>query len=100
MALADDVFIESLLTSPLEDLTAQARAIRDARGAARMTFSPKVFVPLTRLCADVCHYCTFATTPSQVAAPYLTPEQVLEIARAGKAAGCKEALLTLSLIHI
>ncbi len=60
-----------------------------------MTYSPKVFIPLTRLCADVCHYCTFATTPSRLAAPYLTPEEVLEIARAGAAAGCKEALFTL-----
>ncbi len=60
-----------------------------------MTYSPKVFIPLTRLCADVCHYCTFATTPSQLSAPYLTPEEVLDIARAGAAAGCKEALFTL-----
>lgn len=60
-----------------------------------MTYSPKVFIPLTRLCADVCHYCTFATTPSQLGAPYLSLEQVLEIARAGAAAGCKEALFTL-----
>jgi len=60
-----------------------------------MTYSPKVFIPLTRLCADVCHYCTFATTPSQLDEPYLTPEQVLEIARQGAAAGCKEALFTL-----
>ena len=60
-----------------------------------MTYSPKVFIPLTRLCMDVCHYCTFATTPSQLDAPYLTPEQVLDIARRGQAAGCKEALLTL-----
>ena len=60
-----------------------------------MTYSPKVFIPLTRLCADVCHYCTFATTPSRLEAPYLSPEQVLDIARAGAAAGCKEALFTL-----
>jgi len=60
-----------------------------------MTYSPKVFIPLTRLCTDVCHYCTFATTPSQLHAPYLTPEEVLDIARAGAAAGCKEALFTL-----
>lgn len=60
-----------------------------------MTYSPKIFIPLTRLCADVCHYCTFATTPSRLSAPFLTPEEVLEIARAGAAAGCKEALFTL-----
>nr|WP_308421036.1 5-amino-6-(D-ribitylamino)uracil--L-tyrosine 4-hydroxyphenyl transferase CofH [Novosphingobium endophyticum] len=60
-----------------------------------MTYSPKVFIPLTRLCADVCHYCTFATTPSRVDAPFLAEDEVLEIARAGAAAGCKEALFTL-----
>jgi FO synthase len=58
-------------------------------------YSRKVFVPLTQLCRDVCHYCTFAQAPSRLDAPYLTPEQVLEIARAGKAADCKEILFTL-----
>ncbi|HMO69393.1 MAG TPA: hypothetical protein PKE25_12235, partial [Novosphingobium sp.] len=73
----------------------EARARRDARGPSRMTFSPKVFIPLTRLCADVCHYCTFATTPSRLHAPYMSEAEVLEVARAGAAAGCREALLTL-----
>ncbi|MDR2858732.1 MAG: 5-amino-6-(D-ribitylamino)uracil--L-tyrosine 4-hydroxyphenyl transferase CofH [Novosphingobium sp.] len=99
MALADRELITRLLTAPLEDLLAEARARRDARngvsGSARMTYSPKVFIPLTRLCMDVCHYCTFATTPSQLAAPYLSEEDVLRIARDGAAAGCKEALFTL-----
>ena len=95
MACDDSALCARLLTTPLDELRAEARARRDARGPARMTYSPKVFIPLTRLCADVCHYCTFATTPSQLEASYLTPEQVLEIARAGEAAGCKEALLTL-----
>jgi FO synthase len=95
MALADRELIARLLDSPLEDLLAEARACRDARGSPRMTYSPKVFIPLTRLCADVCHYCTFATTPSQLHAPYLSEDEVLEIARAGAAAGCKEALFTL-----
>ncbi len=84
-----------LLAAPLEDVTARARARRDANGPARMTYSPKVFIPLTRLCTDVCHYCTFATTPSRLEAPYLTPEEVLDIARTGAAAGCREALFTL-----
>ncbi len=99
MAPADNALISRLLTSPLDALLAEACARRDARGGgqapARMTYSPKVFIPLTRLCADVCHYCTFATTPSRLHAPYLTPEEVLEIARAGAGAGCKEALFTL-----
>ena len=84
-----------MLDTPLYALMQAARARRDGRGPARMTFSPKVFIPLTRLCADVCHYCTFATTPSQLAAPYMSVDEVLEVARAGAAAGCKEALLTL-----
>lgn len=84
-----------LLAAQLEDVTARARARREANGPARMTYSPKVFIPLTRLCMDVCHYCTFATTPSRLEAPYLTPEEVLDIARAGAAAGCREALFTL-----
>ncbi|MEO5587888.1 MAG: 5-amino-6-(D-ribitylamino)uracil--L-tyrosine 4-hydroxyphenyl transferase CofH [Novosphingobium sp.] len=91
--------IERLLSAPLGDLLAEARQRRDTRGgavaSARTTYSRKVFIPLTRLCADVCHYCTFATTPSQLHAPYLSPAEVLEIARAGQAAGCKEALFTL-----
>lgn len=91
----DRELIQRLLSEPLDNLLAQARARRDARGPARMTFSPKVFIPLTRLCTDVCHYCTFATTPSQLAAPYMSEEEVLEVARAGVAAGCKEALFTL-----
>jgi len=95
MHFEDRDLIERLLASPLDEVMAEARARRDARGPARMTYSPKVFIPLTRLCMDVCHYCTFATTPSQLEAPYLTPEQALDIARAGQAAGCKEALLTL-----
>jgi len=93
--MTDADLIERLLTAPLADLLAEARARRDARGPARTTYSRKVFIPLTRLCADVCHYCTFATTPSRLHAPYLSPEEVLEIAREGLAAGCKEALFTL-----
>jgi FO synthase len=99
MARDDDALITRLLSAPLDDVLAEARARRDTRHGpltpARMTYSPKVFIPLTRLCADVCHYCTFATTPSRLEAPYLSEDEVLEIARAGAAAGCKEALFTL-----
>lgn len=99
MARDDEALISRLLSTPLEDLMAEARSLRGTRAGpltpARMTYSPKVFIPLTRLCADVCHYCTFATTPSRLEAPYLTEDEVLEIARAGAAAGCKEALFTL-----
>src|SRR5262249_8942600 len=60
-----------------------------------VTLSKKVFIPLTKLCRDVCHYCTFAQRPRRGEPAYLSPDAVLEIARAGKAAGCKEALFTL-----
>ncbi len=84
-----------VLDAPLPDLLAAASSrCRQAHGS-RVTWSPKVFVPLTRLCRDRCGYCTFATAPARVAEPYLTPDQVLAIARAGVAAGCHEALFTL-----
>ncbi len=73
----------------------EAAAVRDLAHGRRVTYSPKVFIPLTRLCRDRCGYCTFATAPARVEAAYLTPDQVLEIARAGAAAGCHEALFTL-----
>ncbi len=94
MKVEDRNLIERLLKAPLADVLAEARDRRDAIGKRTITYSPKVFIPVTRLCTDVCHYCTFATTPSQLEAPYMSVEQVLEVARAGQAAGCKEALLT------
>src|SRR5262249_45797625 len=60
-----------------------------------ITYSRKVFIPLTRLCRDRCGYCTFATVPGRLDSPYLSPDQVLAIARQGAALGCKEALFTL-----
>ncbi|PZR80348.1 MAG: 7,8-didemethyl-8-hydroxy-5-deazariboflavin synthase subunit CofG, partial [Candidatus Aeolococcus gillhamiae] len=73
---------------------AARRQARLAHGA-RVTWSPKVFVPLTRLCRDRCGYCTFATAPARLDQPYLSLDQVLAIARAGASAGCHEALFTL-----
>ncbi|MFL9828927.1 radical SAM protein, partial [Rhodoplanes sp. SY1] len=72
-----------------------AAAVRDAAFGDRVTYSRKVFIPLTQLCRDSCHYCTFAHPPRRGEAAYLTPEEVLGIARAGAAAGCQEALFTL-----
>ncbi|MBK5961919.1 7,8-didemethyl-8-hydroxy-5-deazariboflavin synthase [Rhodoplanes elegans] len=72
-----------------------AAAARDAAFGDRITYSRKVFIPLTQLCRDSCHYCTFAHPPRRGEAAYLTPEEVLGIARAGAAAGCQEALFTL-----
>jgi len=79
----------------LPDLMAAARAIRDRGFPDLITYSPKVFIPLTHACRDVCHYCTFARPPRAGAAVYMTPEQVLAIAGQGARAGCREALFTL-----
>src|SRR5829696_184182 len=82
--------------TPLGELLAEARRVRERHHGNRVTYSPKVFIPLTMLCRDHCGYCTFAKPPARLGtAAYLTPEQVLEIARAGAAAGCHEALFTL-----
>ena len=76
-------------------LVAVARDLRDAGHGELITYSRKVFIPLTKLCRDVCHYCTFAQAPKRGQPAYLTPEEVVGIAQAGAAAGCKEALFTL-----
>src|SRR5436190_11636891 len=84
----------------LDALCVTAARVRDAGLAAAgrpgvVTYSRKVFIPLTRLCRDRCHYCTFATTPGKVPAPYLSVDEVVALARQGAALGCKEALFTL-----
>src|SRR5674536_300826 len=84
----------------LDDLLSSAARVRDAglTAAGRpgtVTYSRKVFIPLTHLCRDRCHYCTFATTPNRLAQPFLSVDEVLDIARQGAALGCKEALFTL-----
>ena len=89
MAAAD------LVDIPLDELLARAAQRRATATGTRITYSPKVFIPLTMLCRDRCGYCTFAKAPARVRSPYLAPEEVLDIARAGTAAGCSEALFTL-----
>ena len=84
-----------LLSWSVADLMAEARKRRDALFGTRVTYSPKVFIPLTRLCRDTCGYCTFAQPPARVDKPYLEADDVLEIASAGARAGCHEALFTL-----
>ncbi|HEX5493359.1 MAG TPA: bifunctional FO biosynthesis protein CofGH [Mycobacteriales bacterium] len=84
----------------LADLMRSAARVRDAGLAAAgrpgmITYSRKVFIPLTRLCRDRCHYCTFVAVPGQVPAPYLERDEVVGIARRGAELGCKEALFTL-----
>src|SRR4051812_38894381 len=80
---------------PLDELLLQAAEIRDATTGRHVTYSPKVFIPLTQLCRDRCGYCTFAQPPAHLDSPYLPPDEVLAIARAGAVAGCHEALFTL-----
>jgi FO synthase len=85
----------TLLNEPLDILMKRAAELRDEGHGRLVTYSRKVFIPLTELCRDVCHYCTFAKAPRKIQKPFLTPEEVLEIAKKGRAAGCKEALFTL-----
>ncbi|MBM86493.1 MAG: 7,8-didemethyl-8-hydroxy-5-deazariboflavin synthase [Rhodospirillaceae bacterium] len=79
----------------LDGLMSAAAQLRDQGFGRHVSYSRKVFIPLTQLCRDVCHYCTFAQAPRKLRQAYLTVDQVLTIARAGRAAGCKEALFTL-----
>jgi FO synthase len=79
----------------LSELMADAGQLRDRGHGRLISYSRKVFIPLTHLCRDVCHYCTFAERPRAGQPAYLSPDQVLAIARAGQAAGCTEALFTL-----
>ena len=86
---------DRLERTPLAELMEEAAALRDAGHGRVLSYSRKVFIPLTKLCRDVCHYCTFAEKPRAGRAAYLSPDEVLEIARAGAKAGCTEALFTL-----
>ena len=85
----------SLCEQPVAELTEQAAKIRDRRTGSRITYSPKVFIPLTMLCRDRCGYCTFAKAPAHLEHPYLEIDDVLAIAQRGAAVGCGEALFTL-----
>ena len=80
---------------PLDELVGEAGRLRDLGHGTRITFSPKVFLPLTMLCRDRCGYCTFAKAPARVAAPYLPLDQIVDVAHAGAELGCHEALFTL-----
>ena len=72
-----------------------ARGMRDSYFGNNITYSKKIFLPLTYLCRDVCHYCTFAKTPRRIENPYLSVEEVLSICDQGAQLGCQEALFTL-----
>jgi FO synthase len=89
---------QALAISDFDDLGALMKAaaeLRDRGHGSIVSYSKKVFIPLTKLCRDSCHYCTFAQPPRRMETAYLSPDQVLAIARAGEQAGCREALFTL-----
>src|SRR5688572_33364055 len=87
LAIADE--------SDLPALMKRAAQMRDEGHSNVVTYSRKVFLPLTHLCRDTCHYCTFAKTPRQVTSPYMTVEETVATAAAGAKLGCTEALFTL-----
>src|SRR4029077_3286932 len=92
MTTADSSTIERM---PHSELMQTAAALRDQGHGRLVSYSRKVFIPLTKLCRDVCHYCTFAERPRRGQAAYFSADEVVAIARAGAAAGCREALFTL-----
>ena len=81
--------------APLGELLARATSLRAAGKGNVITFSKKVFLPLTTLCRDYCGYCTFRKDPGQPGAHFMTPDEVLAVADEGRRAGCKEALFSL-----
>ncbi len=93
--LSDDEILLLAQTTDTAALMTVAAQLRDAGHQTTVSYSRKVFIPLTHLCRDVCHYCTFAQVPRKLKAPYLTPDEILKIAQDGAKAGCKEALFTL-----
>jgi FO synthase len=92
LMLAETEYGSEAVTAELMRLASQ---VRDSGFRNVITYSRKVFIPLTHLCRDVCHYCTFAQTPKKVQSPYMTVAEVLESVKAAEEQGCKEALLTL-----
>jgi len=95
MTTYEGVARTDLVHAPLEDLAPSAYALARERFGHVVTYSPKVFIPLTKLCRDRCGYCTFAQAPAHVASPYMSLEEVMEVAQAGRDAGATEALFTL-----
>src|SRR5919201_7023693 len=85
----------ALLEASLGELCEEARRLRAGGHGTIVTYSPKVFIPLKKLCRDVCHYCTFARPPRHGERAYMTNDEVIAVADAGALAGCREALFTL-----
>ena len=93
--LSDSTALELADHTDVETLVEAAGALRDRGHGNVVTYSRKVFVPLTKLCRDVCHYCTFARTPRHIPQAYMSIEQVVELCEQGANLGCQEALFTL-----
>src|SRR5688572_3591707 len=87
--------VDEVAAASLDELCGEARRLREAGHGSLVTYSPKVFIPLTKLCRDVCHYCTFAKPPRAGQRAFLSIEEAVAIAEAGRAMGCTEALFTL-----
>ncbi|PCJ24775.1 MAG: 7,8-didemethyl-8-hydroxy-5-deazariboflavin synthase [SAR86 cluster bacterium] len=93
--LSDDQALSLAGNTDTASLVKQARDLCDSYHGNVITYSRKVFIPLTHLCRDVCHYCTFAQTPKRIDQPYMSIEQVLKLCKEGAEQGCQEALFTL-----
>src|ERR1044072_7087537 len=93
--VSDAQLIWRIESAPLPALMAEAAELRDRSYGRNLSYSRKVFIPLTHLCRDVCHYCTFAERPKKGKSPFVTADEVVATAGAGAAAGCTEALFAL-----
>lgn len=94
-ALTEDEALALATRVDTAALAAEAKSLCDSAHGNIISYSKKIFIPLTHLCRDVCHYCTFARTPKRIEQAYMSREQVLELCRQGAAEGCQEALFTL-----
>jgi len=95
VGLSDEEVLHLVERTDSAQLMAEAAALTQQGFGSVVTYSRKVFIPLTRLCRDVCHYCTFATVPRQLERPFMTVDEAVAVAQHGAELGCKEALLTL-----
>jgi 7,8-didemethyl-8-hydroxy-5-deazariboflavin synthase CofG subunit len=93
--LGRDIALDLALDAPLQELLGAASALRAQGKGSTVTYSKKVFIPLTTLCRDYCGYCTFRKDPGEFGAHFMTPDEVLALAEQGRRAGCKEALFSL-----
>ena len=95
MPLRSSLAISDLIDASFDELATAAFATARAAHGSVVTYSPKVFIPLTKLCRDRCGYCTFAQAPAHLGSAYMSLDEVMAVAVAGRDAGCTEALFTL-----